>query len=313
MSLGEITAQAAIPVDDVDPRRIKLSSLQKKTWTKDGQEMSTSFLNVSYVANNGQEVPLVFELRANDTEFMSTSGIRMAKYGNHFCTVNLPDRISQLAKKTIDDRIVQLIFENRNDIFPAQKVSKMVSPDSVALLYEGVISPGAPKKDDPSKNYMDSIFCDPPMKKEKEHWTVNTDLLTIVDKNDNPLTWTALEGSRLVEVAVEIIKISMHKGYPKVKCRARVMVTKSDAVTPVTTRRRLELGKRKLEEPVPALEDAPSTTPADGEESPEKRQKMIEGPPPDAAADGSGDPSTQQNGSDEATTNGEAVVAAEGS
>lgn len=265
-TLEKTMQQPVVPPtpQDLKEKDFGLSQKEEKQWSfeKDGKLIKGSKNMVKVLYGDPATNKLAFLLE----NVKSTQGIQAKDMKNAYMLLTLTPDQSAALKKYVDETIFALIWKYKDNLVKGPKVRKMTNPLELRSVYNGVVKDGQEKKDKtgtPQKGpdgaplyWNDSISLSIPMTKNQH---VDHNQCQILDLNNRPYAWTALENKMLREVVVEIDHVSFSsEGGIRVQCVARSIVPNEVGAGCVqyTTKRRLE---------VPAAEQqqqaaTPSTT-----------------------------------------------------
>ena len=279
ISPKETMTSVAIPLLDLDPTKFKFSSKKTKSWDfvdKAKKKCSGSKQWVElYYENEGQKLCFALD------DMKSFSGIQQGKdFKRGFMSLSMKKEISEMVRKQLDVPIFNLAFMHRKDLL--KNGAKIKEPAEMRIIFNGVVTDGQEKKDEPGKNWDDNITATIPMKKKGQQVIVDDDICVIEDVQGKPYSWTALDKKPLKEVAVEIDKISFSDKI-KVEMTFRLIVPDALAVPKITTKRRLEhrdmpTTADATADPATAAATTSSTAPATQEpdkQAPEEKNKRI--------------------------------------
>lgn len=246
MAQDAVVAQS---LGDLQPVKFMFSKKETKKWdffnkkTNKQTVGSNDWVEV-YYEQGGQKLAFVLENVKTTTGVQSTDSFKRG-----FMSVTLTPEQSAQIRKAVDDPILLLAWQHREDLFrPARKMQQLIE---MKHFFHGVVQDGKEKKDKDGnvqrgpdgkiQVWNDSVTGDIPMKKKSQQVVVDENLCQIVDLTDRPYAWTSLGGKVLREVVVEVDKV-VFSDKIRVHCTFKSIVPNEVGTggAKYTTKRRLE-------------------------------------------------------------------------
>lgn len=234
---GSVKVVEPIPFDQLEQTKFILGKKETNSWnfmdkaTNKKRSGSQTYCEVFY-EKPGQKLLFLIE------DCKSFSGIQT---GNNmkrgFMSLNLKKELSEKVRKAIDTPLFNLAFANRKELM--KNGAKIKEPAEMRIIFDGVVVDGKEKTPGSNDYWDDCLTANVPLKRKNQQPVVDDNICTIEDLDGAPYAWTALDGKKLKEVAIEIEKMTFDDKKIRVHCLYRLIVPEEKSAPKVLTKRRL--------------------------------------------------------------------------
>jgi len=242
-----------IPYQQLDQSKFILGKKELNSWnfvdkkTNKRRTGSQTYCNV-YYEKPGQKLLFLLE------DCKSFSGIQTGdNMKRGFMSLNLKKEISEAVRKAVDTPLFNLAFVNRKEFM--KNGAKIKEPAEMRIIFDGVVVDGKPKSEGSSEYWDDCLTANVPLKRKNQQPVLDDNICTIEDLDGVAYAWTALDGKKLKEVAIEIEKMTFDDKKIRVHCLYRLIVPEEKSAPKVLTKRRLAQRDAPAD---PAPGDAPA-------------------------------------------------------
>lgn len=252
-----------IPYQQLDQSKFILGKKELNSWnfvdkkTNKRRTGSQTYCNV-YYEKPGQKLLFLLE------DCKSFSGIQTGdNMKRGFMSLNLKKEISEAVRKAVDTPLFNLAFVNRKEFM--KNGAKIKEPAEMRIIFDGVVVDGKPKSEGSSEYWDDCLTANVPLKRKNQQPVLDDNICTIEDLDGVAYAWTALDGKKLKEVAIEIEKMTFDDKKIRVHCLYRLIVPEEKSAPKVLTKRRLAQRDAPADPApgdAPAQNDAPAPAPS---------------------------------------------------